>query len=155
MKKSKPTTALNFKFRLPTLLLTFSCYLLFTISSSSYGQTKISNTNFNIKSKIVEATDSNFKNIEISWDFSNSASKTPTNLNIEIQPINDCWNKLNGKNRSDMFLKTFKNLTDNPTGNLLLSLREYNTKCFKWRAKTINTNTRHEQYTDWQFSSFL
>ncbi|GGW68300.1 hypothetical protein DFQ11_104131 [Winogradskyella epiphytica] len=146
---------LNFptSFRFSDLYLPLILGLLFSLSA--FGQTEINKNGFVIESKTILIENSSTNNVEISWDFSNSTNRTATTLNIEVQPINDCWNTLNGKNRSDMVLKTFKNLAENPTGNLLLSSREYNTKCFKWRAQIINTNTRQEQYTDWQFSSFL
>ncbi|MDX1278961.1 hypothetical protein [Oceanihabitans sediminis] len=153
MITSKPTPRLSFTFRLSAIVLTFSYFLLF--NTNSYSQTKIKNNDFNLSSKTVTSASSNFQSIEISWDFSNAVNRTNTVLNIEIQPINDCWNKLDGKNRSEKITKSFKNIPQNPTGSLLLSLEEYNTKCFKWRAKTINTTTRQEQYTNWQFSSFL
>ncbi|HLV14119.1 MAG TPA: hypothetical protein VKY41_02985, partial [Xanthomarina sp.] len=144
----RPKQQVRFKFF--NVLLTFSVCLLGALSS--FSQTKIAKNDFNLSSKTVEATNSNFKSIEISWDFSNATNRASTTLNIEIQPINDCWNKLDGKNRSEMITKSFKNIPQNPTGSLLLSLEEYNTKCFKWRAQIINTNTRQEHYTDWQFS---
>jgi len=147
---------------LPTLLSILKFhrfFLLITLgllcSISSFGQTTIENKEFLIKSKIIEVEESNINNIEISWDFSNSTNSTILNLEIEIQPISDCWNGLDGMNRSEMISKSFKDISQHPKGKLLLTLKEYNAKCFKWRTKTSNSSTGQEHYTDWQFSSFL
>ena len=153
MKKSYLLPNLRFYIKYNRLFISISFCLL--CSLSSFSQTNINNNDFSLDSKIVEVANSNFKNIEISWDFSNTANRVLLNLDIEIQPINDCWNGLDGKNRSKMITKPFKDIPQNPKGKLLLTLKEYNTKCLKWRTKTTNSSTGQEHYTDWQYSSFL
>src|SRR5690606_10620677 len=105
-----------------------SLTLFFILVQISVGQTENENKDFSIKSKIIEVENSNVRNIELTWDFSkftNRTNKIILNLEIEIQPINDCWNGLDGMNRSEMITKSVKDISQNPKGKFLLSLKEY------------------------------
>ncbi|WP_417865986.1 hypothetical protein [Xanthomarina gelatinilytica] len=129
--------------------------LLFLISFSGFGQSHTKANQFTIKSEFIEIENSQIGEIEIAWDFSVYANRTQTILEIEIQPLNGCWNGLDGTIRSEKVIKPIKDISQNPKGKLYLTFKEYNTKCFKWRVKTMNTTDGNESFTNWQFSSFL
>ena len=133
-------------------------YLIIFISLFSlegFGQTQSNAKEFTIKSEMIEIENSKIRDIEITWDYSAYSYKTNTKLEIEIQPLNGCWNGLNGTDRSEKVVKPIKDISKHPSGKLLLTFAEYNAKCFKWRVKTTNTVSDIESVTDWQFASFL
>jgi hypothetical protein len=103
--------------------------------------------------KTIISDNSQIQDILISWDFTQTNNKEQLSLTIEIQPLNACWNKLEGTNRSEKITHTIKDFHKNYKNNLTLKFSELNSKCFKWRAK-IDTNTE-TTYTEWDFSSFL
>ena len=153
MKKNYPLLGLL------SLVKLFKCfYLIIFISLFSlkgFGQTQSNAKEFTIKSEMIEIENSKIREIEIAWDFSVYANRTQTILEIEIQPLNGCWNGLDGTIRSEKVIKPIKDISQNPKGKLYLTFKEYNTKCFKWRVKTMNTTDGNESFTNWQFSSFL
>lgn len=133
-------------------------YLIIFISLFSlegFGQTQSNAKEFTIKSEMIEIENSKIKDIEITWDYSAYSYRTNTKLEIEIQPLNGCWNGLDGTDRSEKVIKPIKDISKHPIGKLHLTFAEYNTKCFKWRVKTTNTVNGIESFTDWQFASFL
>lgn len=132
-----------------------SILLLFLISFSGFGQSHTKANQFTIKSEFIEIENSQIGEIEIAWDFSVYVNRTQTILEIEIQPLNGCWNGLDGTIRSEKVIKPIKDISQNPKGKFYLSFAEYNTKCFKWRAKTSNINNGNESFTEWRFASFL
>src|SRR5690554_2948646 len=105
--------------------------LLFLISFSGFGQSHTKANQFTIKSEFIEIENSQIGEIEIAWDFSVYANRTQTILEIEIQPLNGCWNGLDGTIRSEKVIKPIKDISQNPKGKLYLTFKEYNTKCFK------------------------
>ncbi|WP_298900185.1 hypothetical protein [uncultured Psychroserpens sp.] len=127
---------------------------------STESQTITSNTNeciqnFTIEAKTISGNNQNVNDIIISWDFSETNDTQNLELTFEVQPLNACWNGLNGTNRSEV--KTYKivDFSENTVGNKTLAYNDLNCKCIKWKAIILNPTTNCETKTEWQFTSFL
>ncbi|MEZ4855765.1 MAG: hypothetical protein R2812_04715 [Gelidibacter sp.] len=139
--------------------------LLFLVLATSIylplvSQTIVSNKNdciqnFTFEAKTVNGTNPRVDDIIISWDFSKTLNKENLLLVIEVQPLNSCWNGLDGTNRSPLKNYKITNLFQKNTGILKLEYSDLNCKCIKWKAKITNSITNCEAKTNWQFISFL
>jgi len=130
----------------------FLLLILLSLNSRAQNTTNLAEGH-NFNTKTVSSDNSQIPDILISWDFTQVNNKEQLSLTIEVQPLNACWNKLNGSNRSEKITRNIKDFSENHKSNLTLGFSELNSKCFKWRAK-IDTNS-DTSYTEWQFSSFL
>ncbi|WP_339634023.1 hypothetical protein [Bizionia echini] len=129
--------------------------LLITFFNIGFGQNKPCTENFLISSKTINIPNSNLPEQLISWNFTKATNKDSLILELEIQPLNSCWNGLNGTKRSESIIHKINNLNQNSKGELAVSFKELNAKCFKWRTKIVDTLTNCKSYTEWQFFSFL
>ncbi|SFN92993.1 hypothetical protein SAMN04487989_106154 [Bizionia echini] len=129
--------------------------LLITFFNIGFGQNKSCTENFLISSKTINIPNSNLPEQLISWNFTKATNKDSLILELEIQPLNSCWNGLNGTKRSESIIHKINNLNQNSKGELAVSFKELNAKCFKWRTKIVDTLTNCKSYTEWQFFSFL
>jgi len=128
-------------------------FLILLCSNSRAQNTTNLAEGHTFNTKTISSDNSQIPDILISWDFTQVNKKEQLSLTIEVQPLNACWNKLNGSNRSEKITRNIKGFSENYKSNLTLGFSELNSKCFKWRAK-IDTNSE-TNYTEWQFSSFL
>lgn len=95
----------------------------------------------------------NLKDISVSWNFTKKTTlKELTQLNIEVQPLNKCWEALEGTNRGKPKTYKIQPQDADSKNNIALRFKDLNCKCFKWRT-TIVTNTC-ETTTSWKFESF-
>lgn len=130
----------------------FLLLILLSLNSRAQNTTNLAEGH-NFNTKTVSSDNGQIPDILISWDFTQVNNKEQLSLAIEVQPLNSCWNKLNGTNRSEKITHNIQGFSTNYKSNLTLVFSELNSKCFKWRAK-IDTNS-DTSYTEWQFSSFL
>ena len=91
----------------------------------------------------------------ISWDFSQTPHKEHLETAIEVQPLSSCWNDLEGKIRGQIKIFKISDISRNSIGDLTITYRDLNAKCFKWQAVIIDTETNCTTETEWQFISFL
>ena len=132
--------------------LLFFALITLLFNTKAFSQTDNSK-DYTFKAEYTESQNSITKDVIISWNFNEVANKENLKLEIEIQPLNACWNEINGTNRSKKINHFIKDFNLNYKGNIKLSHSKLNSKCFKWRAK-INNN-KNVSYTEWKFSSFL
>ncbi|RZJ65088.1 MAG: hypothetical protein EOO50_15035 [Flavobacterium sp.] len=86
----------------------------------------------------------------LKWDFTNT-STAQASAKIEIVPILDCWEEVNGKQFRDMVTIIID--ADHLKGQTEVKLRELTAKCFKWR--TVITTPGCTTETIWKYHSFL
>ncbi|MCB0448252.1 MAG: hypothetical protein KDD03_12240, partial [Gelidibacter sp.] len=136
------------------LLVIAFCY------SSALSQTVTPNKNdcvqnFTLEASLTSGDNPRVGDILISYDFSKNSNAKNLVLTFEVQPLNSCWNGLDGKNRSEAKKFKVNSLSQNDTGIQKLEYTDLNCKCIKWKAKIVNMITNCETITDWQFTSFL
>lgn len=129
--------------------------LLIMFFYNGFGQNNPCAENFLIAGKTFESKNSNISEYLISWDFSKTPNKNSLTSEFEIQPLNSCWNGLDGTKRSEKMTHKIGSLSKKSQGEFAVSFKDLNAKCFKWRTKIVNTTTNCESFTDWQFFSFL
>jgi|SRR5688572_11831422 len=122
---------------------------------NAFGQHNPCAENFSIATKTLNVSNSNIPESLISWDFSKSTNKNSLVLEVEIQPLNNCWDRLKGTNRSEIIIHKINNLKEASSGELVLTIEDLNAKCYKWRTKIVNISTNCESITNWEFFSFL
>lgn len=111
--------------------------------------------NYIITNKTIESPNSQINHSNITWDFSKTTNKDTLILKLEIQPLNACWEGLDGTKRSEKIVHNVDNLAKKSIGNFVLKFNDINAKCYKWRVKIINRDTNCKSDTAWQFYSFL
>lgn len=129
--------------------------LLIMYSYNGFGQNNPCAENFLVAGKTLENKSSNMPEYLISWNFSNTANKNSLVSELEIQPLNGCWNGLDGTKRSEKIIHKIESLSKKSQGEFAVSFKDLNAKCFKWRTKIVNSSTNCESFTAWQFFSFL
>ena len=90
--------------------------------------------------------------VEFSWDISKISNENDQ-IKIEITPIYDCYNGINGTQTNK---STFLNLkSEDLKDKTSISIKHVDmlAKCFKWRV-IIESNTCPEQ-TEWNYYSFI
>lgn len=97
----------------------------------------------------------NIQDVVIDWDFSGVNNVQDLTLVIEVQGLDNCWDELNGINRSELVKYNVEDLNSNKKGNVRVEHLGINAKCFKWRAVVINSAQSCEKVTTWEFKSFL
>ncbi|WP_417238696.1 hypothetical protein [Bizionia sp.] len=132
-----------------------SVVLLMMFFYNAFGQNYPCAENFSITTKTLNVSNSNIPESLIYWDFSKSSNNTSLVLELEIQTLNNCWDGLNGTNRSEIIIHKINNLKEASSGELVLTIEDLNAKCYKWRTKIVNISTNCESFTNWEFFSFL
>lgn len=131
----------------------FFVLVLLGFTTFSQAQSILKSENI-FSSENVASEDLRTQDVIVSWNFSQVSNREQlSNLSIEVQPLNGCWNKLEGSNRSEKIIFPVNNFSQNEQASMKFSHNQLKSKCFKWRAK-INHNSEIA-YTEWQFSSFL
>ncbi|WP_033961032.1 hypothetical protein [Psychroserpens jangbogonensis] len=124
------------------------------------GQTVISNPNdciqdYTIEAKTIAGNNQRVDDILISWDFKELSKLENVELSFQVQPLNSCWKKLDGKIRSSLKTYKIRNFIENTSGSQKLEFNNLNCKCLKWKAIIIDLRTNCQIETEWQFTSFL
>jgi len=110
-------------------------------------------TGYEFKTEGTASDNSRTIDIILSWDISKLSGRDNFKMQAEIQPLNNCWQSLNGSLRSE---KVTHDLTSkNYKGQMTLRFEDLNSKCLKWRIKITNSMSRCEEYTPWKFESLL
>lgn len=130
-------------------------FLFFMSSLGVYSQTNTDALNYDISAKTVEGNNPKINDVLLIWDFSGIQNKENTSFTIEVQPLGNCWEELNGKLRSEKKSYKIENSSQGLKSQLRLTSFELNSKCLKWRVKAVNIQTGKETYSDWQFSGFM
>ncbi|WP_299338139.1 hypothetical protein [uncultured Psychroserpens sp.] len=130
------------------------------IYSSALAQMVIPDTSdciqsFSIEAETVAGDNQRVDDIKLSWNFSEATNSNKLKLSFEVQPLNACWEGLNGTKRSEV--RTFKisDFSEQLIGSKKLTYTDLNCKCIKWKAIIVDPTTNCETKTDWQFISFL
>ena len=108
--------------------------------------------NFSYSVTIIEPEDSpnsHLKFATLDWDFSQFGDAAQ--INIEVQPIADCWEKLDAKELRP--LRVVPVTAQNKKSKLNLGVMEMRAKCLKWRTVIISQDCTVT--SDWKFFSFL
>lgn len=89
------------------------------------------------------------KFITFSWDVSRVKDFEAGNVKVEIVPILDCWEELEGKRFRDAMNIPMKTAV----GSAKVMHVKMRAKCFKWRV-VFNTSTCDDT-TEWEYYSFI
>jgi hypothetical protein len=111
--------------------------------------------NFTLEAKTIQGNNQRVDDIIITWDFSETSNIQNLELTFQIQPLNACWEGLEGTNRSEARTIKITNFSEHITGSQKLEYNDLNCKCIKWKAIIVDPTTNCETKTDWQFTSFL
>ncbi len=111
--------------------------------------------NFEILATSVSGNNSRVDDIRISWNFSNDTEVDHLKLILKVQPLNACWDGLNGTDRSEIRTYSFNDLSESNNNHALLEFRNIDSKCIKWKVIIIDAANDCESKTDWQFKSFI
>lgn len=139
--------------------LLFLAFTTFVYSFAS-GQIVFPNTtdciqNFSLEATTAQGDNQRVDDIVLSWDFSETTTVQNLEVTFKIQPLNGCWNGLDGTNRSEERIIKITNFSEQLTGSQKLEYNDLNCKCIKWKAIIVDPTTNCETKTDWQFTSFL
>lgn len=89
------------------------------------------------------------KFVTFSWNLSNTKDYKSGNVKIEIVPILDCWEELEGSRFRDLITLPLKEVK----GSMKVSHVKMRAKCFKWRI--VFNATSCKETTDWEYYSFI
>lgn len=128
--------------------------LLLLFSFSAFSQVKSSNCNFEFD-VITKGNDINLVNpkeasVELSWDFS-KIDLSKHKIKIEIIPILDCFNSLDGSNLKDVININLNEYKVNDS--IKIKHLDLMAKCFKYRV--IITSNNCNEITPWKFYSYF
>ncbi|SFU38418.1 hypothetical protein SAMN05216480_102123 [Pustulibacterium marinum] len=132
--------------------LLFILPILFFLSFPVHSQEEksVCNQDYTIS---VEKCDPYVSNREkfatFSWDFSKISDFKSEAIKIEVVPILDCWNDVNGKDFRDEF---YIDIKEN-VGSVKIHHIKMKAKCFKWRV-VFNTSSCKGTGV-WNYHSFL
>lgn len=109
---------------------------------------KISAQTIDIKAieKIEVMNNNNLIDLKLKFDKLNKSINKSDEFLLEIQPINDCLNGING---DTMFEPTFIELKLIKNQEIEINYQMVKRKCFKWRIKTLKNKVT--SYSDWNF----
>lgn len=111
--------------------------------------------NFEIIATSVSGSNTRVDDIKISWSFSDETDVDKLKLILKVQPLNACWDGLNGTDRSELRSYSFSDLSQSANNHALLEFRQLDSKCIKWKVIIIDAENNCETKTDWQFKSFI
>ncbi|MGY0393166.1 hypothetical protein ACW5R3_11495 [Bizionia sp. KMM 8389] len=129
--------------------------MLITFSFNGIAQSNTCAENITIASKTYQPSGSNLPEQIISWELTDTSTSDVINIEFEFQPLNSCWNKLDGSIRSESIIRKTGTLAKKPNGKVIMTYKDLNAKCYKWRTKISNNTTNCESLSKWQFYSFL
>lgn len=98
----------------------------------------------------IEIQKDNKTNLFLNFKKLNKSIKKNDEFVLEIQPINDC---LNGVNGETMFEPTLIDIKSNKTKEIEINYQIVKRKCFKWRLKTVKN--KETNYSDWNFHALV
>jgi hypothetical protein len=98
----------------------------------------------------IEIQKDNKTNLILNFNKLNKSIKKNDEFVLEIQPINDC---LNGVNGATMFEPTLIDIKTIKTKEIEINYQIVKRKCFKWRVKTVKN--KETNYSDWNFHSLV
>lgn len=134
------------------------CFLLLLLlfSFSSFSQVKSSNCNFEFD-LITKGSKDNLANpkqasVELAWDFS-KIDISKHIIKIEIVPILDCFNSLDGTNLKDVLVIDINSKEYKVNDSKKFMHLDLMAKCFKYRV-IIRSNSCNE-ITPWEFYSYF
>lgn len=110
--------------------------------------------NFQFSTEVVKCGDevaNHLRFATLKWDFTDVSTAQAT-TKIEIVPILDCWEEINGKQFRDMV--TIDIDAAHLKGQTEITLRNLTAKCFKWRT-VITSQGGCVTETIWKYHSFL
>lgn len=112
--------------------------------------------NIHLISKPTEATPDEFASIELSWNNPQILEHFSV-VNIEIQPMNDCFNDINGETYRNSYTFSIKELNNNQIFKTKISMNEVQRKCFKWRLllESNNDSENCNKTSEWFFVPFV
>ncbi len=111
--------------------------------------------NFEISATSVSGNNSRVDDIRISWNFSDNTEVDNLKLTLKVQPLNACWDGLNGTDRSELRTYSFSDLSESTNNHALLEFRNMYSKCIKWKVIIFDDENNCETKTEWQFKSFI
>ncbi|MDO4729039.1 MAG: hypothetical protein Q4B43_08570 [Bacteroidota bacterium] len=104
--------------------------------------------NFKVDSR-TEMGANYLNDILVEWSYTTPKNKK-VHVVIEVQPLDACWDKLEGINRGE--LRTYR-FDDKSVKQLRIEHLDLNAKCLRWRA--IITKGKCTEVTDWKFEQFV
>ncbi len=136
------------------------CFALIFVCTPYSNQQNRPNTsqcteNYTLESETVPSVTQSTNDIIISWDFSKTNNKEHLEMTLRAQPLNSCWKGLEGTDRSEIKIFKISDISRNNTGNLTITYRDINAKCFKWQAVITDTEANCSTETKWQFLNLL
>jgi chaperonin cofactor prefoldin len=126
--------------------------VLFTTVVKS--QTNDNDCDYVYKAEVIpspEQTSNSNKFATLNWDFSKIIVNLKT-IEIEIQPIFDCYKSLEAKRLKDIIVINVGKQNNNVSGSKVFKHIEMRNKCFKWRVVLKTDNC--EKTSNWKFHSF-
>lgn len=130
------------------LFCVFAC-----ISFNVQAQNVENPCNFEFSTDVVkcdETIPAHQKFATVRWDFTH-ISVSQAIAKIEIVPILDCWEEVNGSQTKDVI--TISIDAAHLKGQTEVKHNQMSAKCFKWR--TVITTPGCTTQTDWKFHSFI
>lgn len=130
------------------LFCVFAC-----ISFNINAQNVENPCNFQFSTDVVKCEENvpvHLKFATVKWDFDH-VSTAQANAKIEIVPILDCWEEVNGAQTKDMIAIVVD--ASHLKGQTEVKLTQLSAKCFKWR--TVITTPDCTTQTDWKYHSFI
>ncbi|WP_338731263.1 hypothetical protein [Mangrovimonas cancribranchiae] len=141
-----------FKKRVTIKVLIIVLFTQFIFIHSTNAQNKNNcPEEYSIQTTRLDGFKPNIDDIKLNWDFSKTSKRSNLKLEIVIQPLNGCWNELDGTKRSEARTHTITNLNNKPTNSMIITYQDLMSKCFKWKATLISDNC--SESTEWKFES--
>lgn len=131
-------------------------YLICVIACISFNinaQNVENPCNFTFSTEVLKCDDAMptyQKFATVKWDFSQLPA-AQANAKIEIVPVLDCWEGVNGSQTKDMI--TIDVDSAHLKSQTEVRHTQMSAKCFKWR--TVITTPDCTTQTDWKFHSFI
>lgn len=136
------------------LLSVFGLVVIVSFNQPTFAQSDNCFDGYSFKTSSVKSANSITNDINLSWDISSVTNKQDLKIEIEVQPLNGCWNLLDGTDRSEKRIYKI-NSSQKDKGVVELKFNELDTKCLKWRVKLSNNSNDCLDFTAWKYASLL